>query len=96
MTRDALCLREYLGHIVEAIRRTRHYTEDMTEADFTRDERTQDTVIRNIEIIGEASRNIARHHPEFAAKHDDIPWEIAYEMRNVLSHEPLAKLVLQG
>ncbi|MBK7953681.1 MAG: DUF86 domain-containing protein [Candidatus Accumulibacter sp.] len=86
MTRDALRAREYLGHIVEAIRRIRCYTEGMTEAAFARDERTQDAVMRNIGIVGEASRNVARHHPEFAARHGDIPWEIAYEMRNALSH----------
>lgn len=86
MTKDALRVREYLAHIVEAIRRIRHYTDGMTEAAFTRDERTQDAVIRNFEIIGEASRNITRYHPEFAAKHSNVPWEIAYEMRNALSH----------
>jgi len=37
-------------------------------------------------IIGEASRNIERYHPDFAAEHLDIPWGIAYEMRNALAH----------
>lgn len=86
MTKDALRVREYLDHIRQAIRRIRRYTEGMTEATFAHDERTQDAVIRNLEIIGEASRNIARHHPDFAAGHSDVPWEIAYEMRNALSH----------
>lgn len=85
MTKDALRTQEYLGHIVEAIHRIRRYTEGMRAAAFARDERTQDAVIRNIEFIGEASRNIARYHPEFAARHGDIPWEIAYKMRNALS-----------
>jgi uncharacterized protein with HEPN domain len=63
VTTDALRMQEYLDHIGEAIRRIRRYTADMTEASFA-----QDAVIRNIEIIGETSRNIARHYPEFAAR----------------------------
>jgi uncharacterized protein with HEPN domain len=86
MTRDPQRVREYLDHILQAIGRIDRYTEDMTEAAFAQDERTQDAVIRNLEIVGEASRNIARHHPEFAASHCDVPWEIAYEMRNALAH----------
>ena len=46
----------------------------------------QDAVIRNIEIIGEAARNIERHDPEFAQKHAEIPWEDIYLMRNRVSH----------
>ena len=58
----------------------------MDEDEFLQDEKTQDAVIRNFEIIGEASRNIERYHPEFAAGHPDVPWGIAYEMRNALAH----------
>jgi hypothetical protein len=46
----------------------------------------QDAVIRNFEIIGEASRNIERNCPEFAAAHRDLPLLNAYEMRNALAH----------
>jgi uncharacterized protein with HEPN domain len=42
----------------------------------------QDAVIRNFEIIGEASRNIERLFPEFIEEHTDIPFIDAYEMRN--------------
>ena len=77
---------EYLGHIVEAIQRIERYVGQMTEAAFLQDERTQDAVIRNLEIIGEASRNIERHQPRFAAEHPEIPWSVAYEMRNALAH----------
>ena len=43
---------EYLGHILEAIRRIHLYVEDMTEVQFLEDAKTQDAVIRNFEIIG--------------------------------------------
>jgi len=83
---DTLRLPEYLGHILEAIERIHRYVEDLDEAGFLHDEKTQDAVIRNFEIIGEASNNIKRHHPEFAAQHPQLPLNFAYEMRNALAH----------
>ena len=77
---------DYLGHILEAIRRIHHYVADMTEVQFLDDEKTQDAVIRNFEIIGEACRNIDSHHPDFAQQHPEVPWGFAYEMRNALAH----------
>ena len=55
---DASRLADYLEHIVQAIDRIQTYIEDIDEAAFIHDCRTQDTVIRNLEIIGEASNNI--------------------------------------
>ena len=83
---DILRLPEYLRHILQAIERIHHYTEDISEVAFLEDPKTQDAVIRNFEIIGEASRNIERHHPAFANDHPYLPLGFAYEMRNALSH----------
>ena len=83
---DQLRVKEYLNHILEAIERINRYSNGMDEEEFLQDEKTQDAVIRNFEIIGEASRNIERYHPAFAAEHSDVPWGIAYEMRNALTH----------
>jgi uncharacterized protein with HEPN domain len=58
----------------------------MDEIGFLNSELVQDAVIRNIEIIGEASNNIQRVAPEFAARHDEIPWRVMYTMRNRVSH----------
>lgn len=77
---------DYLRHILEAIRRIHLYVEDMAEVKFLEDAKTQDAVIRNFEIIGEACRNIDCHHPEFTQKHPEVPWGFAYEMRNALAH----------
>ena len=77
---------DYLGHILKAIERIDRYTADMDEAAFLNSELVQDAVIRNIEIIGEASNNIQRASPEFAVQHDDIPWLVMYTMRNRVSH----------
>lgn len=82
----ALRLRDYLDHIVEAAGRIRRFTEDMTELAFLGNELVQDGVIRNIEVIGEAARNVLRCFPQFAQDHAEIPWEDVYGMRNRLSH----------
>lgn len=83
---EILRLPEYLGHIVQAIDRIFRYVEDLTELGFLEDEKTQDAVIRNFEIIGEASQNVKRYHPTFAQRYPEVPLNFAYEMRNALAH----------
>ena len=83
---DILRLPEYLGHIVQAIDRVHRYVADMRETGFLQDEKTQDAVIRNFEVIGEASNNIKKYHPDFASQHPEVPLNFAYEMRNALAH----------
>ena len=86
MSRDPRRVGDYLAHIAQAIERIRRYTEDMDEVAFSRDELTQDAVIRNLEIVGEACRKIEHDHPDFAAAHPELPLAFAHEMRNALSH----------
>ena len=77
---------DYLGHILQAIERIAKYTAGMDEAGFLNNDLVQDAVVRNIEIIGEASNNIQRLAPAFAAQHEEIPWQVMYAMRNRVSH----------
>jgi len=77
---------DYLNHLLEAIERIDRYTADMDEPAFLRSELVQDAVIRNIEILGEASNNVQRVAPEFVARHGDIPWQVMYTMRNRVAH----------
>lgn len=84
--KDESRLLGYLEHILQAIERIQRYTADIDEAAFLQNEMTQDAVIRNFEVIGEASRNIERHYPEFATTHPELPLASAYEMRNALAH----------
>ncbi|MCL2657692.1 MAG: DUF86 domain-containing protein [Betaproteobacteria bacterium] len=86
MSRDQQRLTDYLAHILEAIERINCYTEDMDEVAFLNDSLVQDAVIRNFEIIGEASNNIEKHYPEFAAAHSELPLAFAYQMRNAVAH----------
>lgn len=79
-------LPEYLDHILEAIKRIRTYTEDIVESAFLEDTLVQDGVIRNIEVIGEAAKNVEQRYPEFSAKHPEVPWVLVYAMRNRVAH----------
>ncbi|NTU41844.1 MAG: DUF86 domain-containing protein [Nitrospirales bacterium] len=86
MSKDSLRLPDYINHILEAIKRINRYVQGFNEAAFLSNEEKQDSVIRNIEVIGEAARNIERHYPDFAARHPEVPWTDIYLMRNRLSH----------
>ncbi|MGH8646793.1 MAG: HepT-like ribonuclease domain-containing protein [Gammaproteobacteria bacterium] len=86
MSRDQQRLPDYLVHIIEAIERIDRYTEDMGELAFLGNQMAQDAVIRNFEIIGEASHNIETHYSEFAAAHPELPLAFAYQMRNAVAH----------
>lgn len=86
MTQKSLRIRDYLSHMLEAIERIERYTRGKAQNAFIHDDQLQDAVVRNIEIIGEAAKNIERHAPTFVAAHDDIPWAALYAMRNRVSH----------
>jgi uncharacterized protein with HEPN domain len=79
-------LSDYLGHVRDAIGRIERYTEGLDAAAFASDEKTQDAVVRNLEIIGEALSNIRTRYPKFEADHPELPFGAAYGMRNVLAH----------
>ena len=86
MSRDPLRLADYLGHILEAITQIQTYCEDIDEVSFITNRLIQDAVVRNFEIIGEASKNVERVAPEFVATHPELPLAFAYDMRNLLAH----------
>lgn len=77
---------EYLEHIIAAIEKVKSYTAEMDKEVFIADEKTQDAVIRNLEVIGEAAGRIVGEYPEIAARYAGVPWKKIYAMRNRLSH----------
>jgi uncharacterized protein with HEPN domain len=83
---DALRIPDYLSHILEALKRIFEYVDDIDEVGFLKNTLAQDAVIRNFEILGEASKNLRRYHADFIAKYPDVDWEDMYWMRNRLSH----------
>ncbi|MGC2030776.1 MAG: DUF86 domain-containing protein [Steroidobacteraceae bacterium] len=78
---------EYLQHILDAINRALEYVAAMNFESFKRDTRTQDAVIRSIQIIGEAANKVRTADPEFAAQHPHVPWAVMYGMRNRVIHD---------
>ncbi len=86
MKSDAVRLADYLDHVVQAIDRIGRHVGLLNEAEFFSSELVQDAVIRNLEVIGEASRNIQKNFPEFVAAHPQLPLAFAYQMRNAVAH----------
>jgi uncharacterized protein with HEPN domain len=76
--------RPYIDHILQAITKIKKYTENLTRKEFESDELIQDAVIRNIEIIGEATKNLSK---EFRKIHSDVPWRAMSGMRDKLIHD---------
>ena len=72
-----------LQDILDAIDRINSYVAGMTYPEFLADQKTQDAVTRNIEIIGEAARSLTA---EFREGQPSIPWEDIIGMRNVIVH----------
>jgi uncharacterized protein with HEPN domain len=74
----------YLEHILLSIKKIKEYTKDLSKADFNSNELVQDAVIRNIEIIGEATKKISQ---ELKSKFKEIPWREISAMRDKLVHD---------
>ncbi len=74
----------YLADILDAIASIETYTAGFTLEAFRADPKTQDAVVRNLEIIGEAAKRI----PDYVREaHPDIAWRPAAAMRDFLIHE---------
>lgn len=73
-----------LQHILEAIRRIKRYSEGKSFTDFVDDDMMYYAVVKNIEIIGEASNLLT---DEFKINHPQTPWKMVTGMRNYIVHE---------
>jgi len=67
----------YLRHILDAIQKIEAYTDGGRKA-FFQNTMAQDAVIRNLEIIGEAVRNLSH---EFRRRHPEVPWRSITALR---------------
>jgi uncharacterized protein with HEPN domain len=72
--------------MLDAARQIVAYTAGKTYTDFESDRLLQDAVVRNIEILGEASRRLLEVHPDAETLFPGIPFAAIYAMRNQLSH----------
>ena len=74
----------FLEDIQTSMDRIAEYIEGYNFADFKKDNKTVDAVIRNFEIIGEASKRLTDKVKE---DNPDIPWHEMYYLRNRVTHE---------
>jgi uncharacterized protein with HEPN domain len=81
MPRD---FRVYLEDMLEAAQRIREYTLNITYEQFSGDNMRVDAVLRNLQIIGEAVKNVP---PEIKTKYPTLSWEKIGGLRNLLVHE---------
>ena len=74
----------FLRDILSAIDKIERYLGTKTEKEFLADELLFDAVVRNIEVIGEAIRNIP---PEMKQRYPEVEWRRINSMRNILVHD---------
>ena len=80
MRRDAAV---FLDDVIEACDKINRYTSGFTVEQFRRDEKTIDAVVRNLEVIGEAAKNI----PDEMRAKIAVDWKKIAGLRDVLIHE---------
>lgn len=76
----------YILHALDCIERIEKYTIEGVSA-FLEDDKTQDAVIRNIEIIGQCIKDYGVQN--LVGIYPDVPWKQISNMRNILAHEYL-------
>jgi uncharacterized protein with HEPN domain len=77
---------DYFEHLLQACDRILDYTSGITRERFLTESMIQDAVLRNIEILGEATRNLMDCLPNLLSIYPNIPWMDIYGMRNRVSH----------
>ena len=73
----------FLEHIIESIECIDEYLGGVSLAEFKSDKKTHDAVIRQLEIIGEAVKNLPE---ELRVKYTDLPWKEMAGLRDILIH----------
>lgn len=81
MSRDH---RLYIDDILTAITNIREYVLGMDYQEFSRDKKTQDAVVRNLEVIGEAANQLTESIRESS---HEVEWRKIIGLRNILVHE---------
>lgn len=74
----------YLEDIIECMDKIEQYIDGLSYEEFTKNSLVSDAVIRNLEVIGEASRSIP---DEIMSYYPDISWKSMIGLRNILIHE---------
>lgn len=81
--REAIKDRGRLEHMLTAIANVEEFTQGITLDDFVKSKVLFFAVVKNIEIVGEATYMLTK---EFKQSHQSIPWLVIEKMRHVLVH----------
>lgn len=81
-----LSVDDYLEHIQEAATLASDYVRELSKETFLKDRKTQQAVIYNILIIGEAATQVINKYPDFVDANPDIPWREMRGIRNRMAH----------
>ena len=73
----------FIKHILESIERIEEFTKEISKEKFVNSVQIQDAVIRRIEIIGEATKNIPN---KFRKEYSEVPWGEMAKTRDKLIH----------
>ena len=76
--------RVFLEDILEAITKIRRYTAGLSHDEFSKDEKTIDAIVRNLEVIGEAVKKVPA---KVRSKHQQVDWKKIAGLRDILIHE---------
>jgi uncharacterized protein with HEPN domain len=79
-------LPDYLDHMLEAAQLVSSYVQPLGKDDFLADKRTQQAVIMNLVIIGEASAKLLQNSATFLDQYPEVPWRNMRGMRNRIAH----------
>ena len=79
-------LADYLGHMLTAAREILGFIEGLDQETFLADRRTQQAVVMNLLVIGEAAAKIMDAEPAFVRAHPEVPWRSMRGMRNRMAH----------
>jgi uncharacterized protein with HEPN domain len=74
----------YIDHILQCINNILEYTKDLNKQEFSRNNLVQDAVIRNFEIIGEATKKVSNDYKQV---YYEVPWKAMAGMRDKLIHD---------
>ena len=74
----------YLQDILDAVGKVRSYTTGLTLKTFSEDTKSVDAVVRNLEVIGEAIKQVPDN---VRSKHADVEWRKIAGLRDILAHQ---------
>ena len=77
---------DYIEHIRKAATQACSYVDGMSKAEFLADTKTQQAVILNLIVIGEAATKLMVTYPDHIKHYQSIPWQSMRGMRNRLAH----------